>query len=79
MAVMLEKISNITVVARTTVSAVYRTAQIVASMPNLSYQTKARTLLVFSKILFCISSEWHGVAITLPISNCPRSDLGPLE
>lgn len=43
MSVMLENISTITVVARTTVSAVFRAAQIVASMPNLSYQNKART------------------------------------
>jgi hypothetical protein len=42
MAVMLENISNITVIARTTISAVYRTAQIVASLPNLSYQNKAK-------------------------------------
>ncbi|TKY53341.1 EFR3-like B [Spatholobus suberectus] len=34
MAVMLENISTITVISRTTVSAVYRTAQIVASLPN---------------------------------------------
>jgi len=42
MAVMLENISNITVIARTMISAVYRTAQIVASLPNLSYQNKAK-------------------------------------
>ncbi|XP_027365036.1 uncharacterized protein LOC113872043 isoform X2 [Abrus precatorius] len=41
MAVMLENISTITVISRTTVSAVYRTAQIVASLPNLSYKNKA--------------------------------------
>uniref|UniRef100_F6HBC2 Uncharacterized protein n=1 Tax=Vitis vinifera TaxID=29760 RepID=F6HBC2_VITVI len=41
MAVMLENISNITVMARTMVSAVYRTAQIIASIPNLSYRNKA--------------------------------------
>lgn len=41
MAVMLENISTITVIARTTIAAVYRTAQIVASLPNLSYQNKA--------------------------------------
>ncbi|KAG6397287.1 hypothetical protein SASPL_143453 [Salvia splendens] len=34
MASMLENISSITVIARTTISAVYRTAQIIASMPN---------------------------------------------
>lgn len=42
MAVLLENMSNITVMARTLISAVYRTAQIVASIPNLSYQNKAR-------------------------------------
>lgn len=40
MAVMLENISSITVIARTTIGAVFRTAQIVASIPNLSYQNK---------------------------------------
>lgn len=43
MAVMLENISTITVISRTTVSAVYRTAQIVASLPNLTYKSKARS------------------------------------
>lgn len=42
MAVMLENMSNITVMARTLISAVYRTGQIVATIPNLSYQNKAR-------------------------------------
>ena len=42
---MLENISTITVIARTTISAVYRTAQIVASLPNLSYQNKARSTI----------------------------------
>jgi len=42
MAVLLENMSNITVMARTLIAAVYRTAQIVASIPNLSYQNKAR-------------------------------------
>ncbi|KAH9624487.1 hypothetical protein KSS87_016928 [Heliosperma pusillum] len=41
MAVMLENISSITVIARTTIAAVFRTAQIVASLPNISYQNKA--------------------------------------
>ncbi|KAF7804081.1 protein EFR3-like protein B [Senna tora] len=40
MGVMLENISTITAISRTTISAVYRTAQIVASLPNLSYQKK---------------------------------------
>ena len=42
MAVLLENMSNITVMARTLICAVYRTAQIVASIPNLAYQKKAR-------------------------------------
>ncbi|KAJ6847488.1 uncharacterized protein M6B38_277005 [Iris pallida] len=41
MAVMLENISSSVSVARSTVSAVYRMAQIIASLPNLSYQNKA--------------------------------------
>ncbi|CAN6806375.1 unnamed protein product [Brassica oleracea] len=41
MAVMLESMSNITVMARTIVSAVFRTAQIIAAIPNLSYENKA--------------------------------------
>ncbi|KAG5055131.1 hypothetical protein JHK85_007641 [Glycine max] len=43
MAVMLENISTITTISRTTVYAVHRTAQIVASLPNVSYQNKARS------------------------------------
>ncbi|KAG2395138.1 Mitogen-activated protein [Vigna angularis] len=46
MAVLLENMSNITVMARTLIAAVYRTAQIVASIPNISYQNKARLLLL---------------------------------
>ncbi|KAG7027726.1 Protein EFR3-like B, partial [Cucurbita argyrosperma subsp. argyrosperma] len=46
MAVMLESLSSVTVIARTAISAVYRAAQIVASLPNLSYQNKARNNLL---------------------------------
>lgn len=42
MAVMLENISTITMTSRTTVYAVYRTSQIVATLPNLYDQKKAR-------------------------------------
>ncbi|KAJ6741815.1 putative EXPRESSED-RELATED [Salix viminalis] len=51
MAVMLENISNVTVIARTTISAVYRTAQIVASLPNLSYQNKSFPETLFHQLL----------------------------
>ena len=40
MAVMLENISSNSIIARTTISAVYRIAQIIAAIPNLSYQNK---------------------------------------
>ncbi|CAH8362430.1 unnamed protein product [Eruca vesicaria subsp. sativa] len=45
MAVMLESMSNITVMARTLIAAVFRTAQIIAAIPNLSYENKARLLI----------------------------------
>lgn len=41
MAVMMESISSITIMARNTISAVYRVAQIVAGVPNLLQQNKA--------------------------------------
>lgn len=50
MAVMLENMSNITVMAQTLISTVYRTAQIVASIPNLSYQNKASILQIFESL-----------------------------
>ncbi|KAG7958714.1 hypothetical protein I3843_10G031900 [Carya illinoinensis] len=51
MALMLENISTITVIARTTISAVYRTAEIVASLPKLSYQNKAFPEALFHQLL----------------------------
>ncbi|XP_058728224.1 protein SEMI-ROLLED LEAF 2 [Vicia villosa] len=51
MAVMLENISTITVISRATVTAVYRTAQIVASLPNLSYKSKAFPEALFHQLL----------------------------
>lgn len=56
MAVVLENIPTSAIVARTTISAVYRIAQIAASIPNLSYHKKVssffsfRTLNYFMKI-----------------------------
>ncbi|XP_039116167.1 protein SEMI-ROLLED LEAF 2-like isoform X2 [Dioscorea cayenensis subsp. rotundata] len=51
MAVMLENITSTISVARSTVSAVYRTAQIIASVPNLSYQNKAFPEALFHQLL----------------------------
>lgn len=42
MAVVLENIPTSTIVARATVSAVYLTAKMVSSVPNISYHKKAR-------------------------------------
>ncbi|PHT38236.1 hypothetical protein CQW23_21809 [Capsicum baccatum] len=47
MAVMLENITSIQVVERTTIDVVYRASQIIASMPNLSYQNKHSRRLYF--------------------------------
>lgn len=41
MAGVLENMSNNTVVVRTTISAVHRTAQIISTIPNISYCNKA--------------------------------------
>ncbi|KAL5719766.1 hypothetical protein ACHQM5_012507 [Ranunculus cassubicifolius] len=59
MAVMLENLSNITVIARTTISAVYRTAQIIASLPNLSYQNKAFPEALFHQLLVAMVHPDH--------------------
>ncbi|KAF9593302.1 hypothetical protein IFM89_021058 [Coptis chinensis] len=45
---MLENISTVTVIARTTVSAVYRAAQIVASLPNVSLSKQGKLGSFFS-------------------------------
>lgn len=85
MAVMLENISNITVIARTTISAVYRTAQIVASLPNLSYQNKAFPEALFHQLLPAMVHPDHEtrvgahrifsvVLVPSSVSPCPSSN-----
>ncbi|KAJ7976793.1 ARM repeat superfamily protein [Quillaja saponaria] len=59
MAVMMDSISTIIVIARATVSAVYRTAQIIASLPNLSYQNKAFPEALFHQLLQAIVHPDH--------------------
>ncbi|XP_058225278.1 protein SEMI-ROLLED LEAF 2-like isoform X1 [Rhododendron vialii] len=80
MAVMLESISNITVISRTTIAAVYRTAQIVASIPNFSCQNKAFPEALFHQLLLamvCPDYETrvgaHRVfsVVLVPSSVCP--------
>ncbi|XP_004493505.1 protein SEMI-ROLLED LEAF 2 isoform X2 [Cicer arietinum] len=59
MAVMLENISTNTMTSKTTVYAVYRTAQIVASLPNLSYQKKAFPEALFHQLLLAMVHPDH--------------------
>ncbi|KAJ8526381.1 hypothetical protein K7X08_028858 [Anisodus acutangulus] len=81
MAVMLESIANVTVMVRNTVAAVYRTAQIVASLLNLSYQNKAFPEALFHQTLLAMVSPDHETRIAahrvfsivlVPYSVCPR-------
>ncbi|KAK7336565.1 hypothetical protein VNO77_17110 [Canavalia gladiata] len=59
MAMMLENISTITMTSRTTIFAVFRTAQIVASLPNLSYQNKAFPEALFHHLLRAMVNPDH--------------------
>ncbi|KHG10450.1 Protein EFR3 [Gossypium arboreum] len=87
MAVMLENVPNITLMARTLISAVYRTAQIMASVPNLSYQNKARRHYfqafpeaLFHQLLLAMANRDHETrvgahrifsVVLVPSSVCP--------
>ncbi|KAJ4816101.1 ARM repeat superfamily protein [Rhynchospora pubera] len=59
MAVMLENISSNPMVAQSTISAVYRTAQIIACVPNVSYQNKAFPEAIFHQILIAMVHPDH--------------------
>ncbi|CAL1353258.1 unnamed protein product [Linum trigynum] len=54
MAVVLENLSAVTIIARTTITSVYRTAQIVASLPNLHYQSKTFPEALFHQLLLAM-------------------------
>ncbi|RWR96819.1 hypothetical protein CKAN_02622200 [Cinnamomum micranthum f. kanehirae] len=82
MAVVLENIPATPVVARTTVSAVYRTAQIVSSVPNLSYHKKAFPDALFHQLLLAMAHPDHETrvgahrifsAVLVPSLDCPWS------
>ncbi|KAJ9158809.1 hypothetical protein P3X46_024355 [Hevea brasiliensis] len=81
MAVMLENMPSITVMARTLINTVYRTAQIVASLPNLSYQNKGFPEALFHQLLLAMVCEDHETragahrifsVVLVPSSFCPR-------
>ncbi|XVF22936.1 hypothetical protein REPUB_Repub12eG0213800 [Reevesia pubescens] len=80
MAVILENMPNITLMARTLISAVYRTAQILASIPNLSYQNKAFPDALFHQLLLAMVCADHETrvgahqifsVVLVPSSVCP--------
>ncbi|KAL3637239.1 hypothetical protein CASFOL_019538 [Castilleja foliolosa] len=86
MATMLENIPSVTIIARTTISAVYRTAQIIASLPNLSYQKKAFPEALFHQLLPAMLHPDHETRIgahqifsvvPVPTSVAPQPVLGP--
>ncbi|KAM7264985.1 hypothetical protein ACFE04_002668 [Oxalis oulophora] len=90
MAGMLENISTITVIARTSIAAVYRTAQIIAPLPNLSYHKKAMTKThafpeaLFHQLLLAMVHPDHETrvgahrvfsVVIVPSSVCPQESM----
>ncbi|XP_044466327.1 protein SEMI-ROLLED LEAF 2-like isoform X1 [Mangifera indica] len=82
---LLENISNNTVIARTTISAVHRTAQIVSSIPNISYHKKAFPDALFHQLLLAMAHPDHETrvgahsvfsVVLMPSLVSPWSDLG---
>lgn len=80
MANLLENISTSVSVARSTISAVYRTAQIIASLPNLSYQNKVFPEALFHQLLLAMVHSDHETrvgahrifsVVLVPSSVCP--------
>ncbi|KAL5781115.1 hypothetical protein ACOSP7_006144 [Xanthoceras sorbifolium] len=59
MAGVLDYTSNNIVVARTTISAVHRTAQIISSIPNISYHKKAFPEALFHQLLLTMAHPDH--------------------
>ncbi|XP_064934567.1 protein SEMI-ROLLED LEAF 2 isoform X1 [Musa acuminata AAA Group] len=82
MAVLLENIPTTATIARAIISSVYRTVQLVASIPNLSYQKKAFPEALFHQLLLAMTHPDHEIrvgshrvfsAILVPTSVCPWS------
>lgn len=84
MSVVLENnISTSTVVARTTISAVYRVAQIVSDIPNISYHKKAFPDALFHQLLLAMShpdcetrvrAHYVFSVVLVPSLFCPKLD-----
>ncbi|OIW03746.1 hypothetical protein TanjilG_30022 [Lupinus angustifolius] len=63
MAVVLENVSTNTIIARTTISAAYRTAKLITSIPNVSYHNKAFPDSLFHQLLLAMSHPDHETQI----------------
>ena len=58
MAVVLENVPNNNIVARTTIFSVYCTAQIIASLPNVSYHKKVNFVAVYTEHILHASDSY---------------------
>lgn len=65
-AMVLENISTNTIVARTTISAVHRTVQIISCIPNISYHKKASELAYHVKL--CCMLRYQKSHLTFSVS-----------
>ncbi|KAK7325073.1 hypothetical protein VNO77_29132 [Canavalia gladiata] len=63
MAVALENISTTTIIARATISAVYRTAKLITSIPNVLYHKKAFPDALFHQLLLAMAHPDHETQI----------------
>ncbi|KAK1412920.1 hypothetical protein QVD17_34524 [Tagetes erecta] len=82
MAAMLENLPTVKAVSQTTVAAVYRTAQVIASLPHMAYNNKAFPEALFHQLLPAMvhqDSETrigaHRIfsVVLVPSSVCPRA------
>ncbi|XP_051195143.1 protein SEMI-ROLLED LEAF 2 isoform X2 [Lolium perenne] len=64
MSVMLENISRTPLIAIATTSAVYRTAQIISSIPNLSYKNKVFPEVLFHQLLLAMVHPDHETRVS---------------
>ncbi|GMI71859.1 EFR3 OF PLANT 3 [Hibiscus trionum] len=83
MAVALENISSSSIVARSTISAVHRTTDIISSIPNISYHNKAFPEALFHQLLIAMAHPDHETqvgahrifaAVLMPSLVSPSSD-----
>ncbi|KAL8125471.1 protein SEMI-ROLLED LEAF 2-like [Apium graveolens] len=88
MAGTLENISPVTIGARAALSAVYRTAQIIAPLPNRSYQNKAFPEALFHQLLIAMVHPDHETrvgahrvfsVVLVPSSVCPHPPVSVKE